>query len=111
MYMFMLSLVFVIVWGLFESRIFCPTHLFVYIPVLYCNRIGGVIVNVLASSAVDHVFESLSGLTKNYKIVISCFSARQAALRRTLVYITVCFSAKQAALRRKTGLYICLFLR
>ena len=46
------------------------------------NRIGGVMVRVLASSAEDHGFESLSGQTKDYTIDISCFSAKHAALRR-----------------------------
>ena len=46
------------------------------------NRIGGVIVNVLASSAVDHGFELRSGQTKDYKIGICCFSTKHAALRR-----------------------------
>jgi hypothetical protein len=39
-------------------------------------------VNVLVSSAVDRGFESRSGQTKDYKIVICCFSAKHAALRR-----------------------------
>ena len=46
------------------------------------NCIGGVIVSVLASSAVDHGFESWSGQTKDYKIGICRFSAKHAALRR-----------------------------
>ena len=46
------------------------------------NRIGGVMVSVLASSAVDRGFEPRSGQTKNYKISICCFSAKHAALRR-----------------------------
>ena len=46
------------------------------------NRIGGIVVCVLASSAVDRRFESWSGQTINYKFVICCFSAKQAALRR-----------------------------
>ena len=46
------------------------------------NRIGGVMVSVLASSAVDRGFEPRSGQTKNYKIGICCFSAKHAALRR-----------------------------
>jgi hypothetical protein len=37
---------------------------------------------MLASSAVDRVFESRSGQTKNYKICICCFSAKHAALSR-----------------------------
>ena len=39
-------------------------------------------VSVLASSAVDHGFEPQSAQTKDYKIGICCFSAKQAALRR-----------------------------
>ena len=46
------------------------------------NRIGGVMVSVLASDAVDRGFESRSGQTNNYKIGMSCFSAKHAALRR-----------------------------
>jgi len=41
------------------------------------DRIGGVMVSVLASSAVDR-----SGQTKDYKIGACCFSAKHAALRR-----------------------------
>ena len=39
-------------------------------------------VSVLASSVVDHGLEPLSGQTKDYKIGICWFSAKQAALRR-----------------------------
>ena len=39
-------------------------------------------VSVLASSAVDRGFEPRSGQTKDYKICISCFSAKHAALTR-----------------------------
>jgi hypothetical protein len=39
-------------------------------------------VSVLASSAVDHGFESQWGQTKDYKIGICCFSSKHAALRR-----------------------------
>ena len=46
------------------------------------HRIGGVMVSVLASSAVDRRFEPRSGQTKGYKIGICCFSAKHAALRR-----------------------------
>ena len=35
------------------------------------NRIGGVMDSLLASSAVDLGFESLSGQTKDYKISIA----------------------------------------
>ena len=46
------------------------------------NRIGGLIISVLASSAVDRGFEPRSGQTKDYKIGICCFSTKHAALRR-----------------------------
>ena len=45
-------------------------------------HIGGVMVSVLASSAIDCGFEPRSGQTKEYKIGICCFSAKNAALRR-----------------------------
>ena len=46
------------------------------------NRIGDVMVSVLASSAVDCGFELRSGQAKDYTIGICCFSAKRAALRR-----------------------------
>ena len=46
------------------------------------NRIGGVMVSVLASSAVDRGYEPRSDQTKEYKIGICCFSAKNAELRR-----------------------------
>ena len=46
---------------------------------MYC--IGGVIVSVLASSAVDHGFDPRSGQTKNYKIGICCFFSKHSALK------------------------------
>jgi hypothetical protein len=48
------------------------------------NRVGGVMVRMLASSAVCHGFELRSGQTKNYKISICCFSAKHAALRSSM---------------------------
>ena len=48
----------------------------------YINSIGGVMVSVLASSAVDRGLEPRPGQTKDYKIGICCFSAKHAALRR-----------------------------
>ena len=41
------------------------------------------VVSLLVSSAVDRGFEPRSGQTKDYEIGICCFSAKQAALRRT----------------------------
>ena len=46
------------------------------------NRIGSVMVSVLATSAVDCEFEPRSGQTKDYTIGICCFSAKHATLRR-----------------------------
>ena len=46
------------------------------------NRFGGVMVNMLASNAVDRGFEPRSGQTKDFKTDICCFSAKHAALRR-----------------------------
>ena len=43
---------------------------------------SGIMVSVLASSAVDRGFESQSGPTKDFKIVFWCFSAKHATLRR-----------------------------
>jgi hypothetical protein len=51
------------------------------------NRIGGVMVSVLASSAVDRGFEPWSGQTKDYKIGICCFSAKHAAETDCLWYL------------------------
>ena len=45
------------------------------------NRVGGVMLSVLASCAVDRGFEPRSGQTKDYKIGICCFSTKHAALR------------------------------
>jgi hypothetical protein len=55
------------------------------VELLLCDssdRIGGVMVSVLASSAVDRGFEHRSSQTKDYKIGMCCFSAKYAALRR-----------------------------
>jgi hypothetical protein len=46
-----------------------------------CNLLG-VMVRMLASSAVDSGFEPISGPTKDYKIDICCFSAKHTSLRR-----------------------------
>ena len=45
------------------------------------NRIGGVMVSVLATCVVDHGFESKSGKTRDYKIDICCFFGKHPALR------------------------------
>ena len=46
------------------------------------NRIGGVMVSMLASSMVDRGFEPRSGQTKDCNIGICCFSGKHASLRR-----------------------------
>jgi hypothetical protein len=46
------------------------------------NRIGGVMVSVLASIAVNRGFEPRSGQIKDYEIGICCFSAKHAALKK-----------------------------
>ena len=46
------------------------------IPSNEFNHIGGVMVSVLASSAVNRGFEPGSGQTKDYKIGICCVSAK-----------------------------------
>ena len=46
------------------------------------NLINGIMVNVLALSAVDHGFEPRSGKTRGYEIGICCFSSKHAAIRR-----------------------------
>ena len=47
----------------------------------FFNCIGGVMISVLASSAVDRGFQFRLGQTKDYKIDICCFSTKHAALR------------------------------
>ena len=46
------------------------------------NSFRGVMVSMLASSAVDGGFEPWSGQTKDCEIGICCFSAKHTALRR-----------------------------
>ena len=58
----------------------------VYVFLLAYNHIGGVMVSMLASGAVDFGFEPRSGPTKDYKIGICCFSSKHAALRRKSKY-------------------------
>ncbi len=55
-----------------------------HLLIIKINHIGGIMVSMLASSAVDRGFEPRSGQTKDYKIVFCCFSAKHAALRRKI---------------------------
>jgi hypothetical protein len=47
---------------------------------LAINRIGGIMVSVIASSAVDRGFEPRSSQTRDYGIGMCCFSVMHAAL-------------------------------
>ena len=51
------------------------------IPLSNKDRIGGVIVSLLVSSAVDRRFEARSGKTKNCEANICCFYSKHATLR------------------------------
>jgi hypothetical protein len=53
-----------------------------YIMLWVKNRIGGVIVSVLAMGAVNHGFEPRSGQAKDYNIGICCLSAKHASFKR-----------------------------
>ena len=48
------------------------------------NRMGGVMLSMLASSAIDSRFEPRSGQTKSYTFGMSCFSTKHAALKRKI---------------------------
>ena len=52
------------------------------------NRIGGVMVGVLASRAVDRGFDPRSGQPNN-KIGMCCFSAKRPALRRNTSWLGI----------------------
>ena len=65
-----------------NTLLHCKYILYIYISSSYSNRFCGLMVTVLASSAVDCGFESRSGQTIDYKIGICCFSTKHAALRR-----------------------------
>ena len=66
----------------FQLLVWTQNIFFIYIILcIYHNRIGGVMVSVIDSSAVYRGFEPRSGQTKDYKIGICCFSTKHAALR------------------------------
>jgi hypothetical protein len=60
--------------------LFSCTHLF------YRNRIGGVMVSLLALSSIDRGVEPRSSQTKDHKIGICCVSAKHATLRRSVIF-------------------------
>ena len=51
--------------------------------------IGGVMVSVLVSSAVNRGFDPRSGQTKEFKIGISCFSAKHAAFMSEMCFVLI----------------------
>ena len=53
--------------------------------IILFNRIGGVMVSVIASSVVDRGFEPRSSQTKDYKIGVCCFFAKHAEKEQRLV--------------------------
>jgi hypothetical protein len=65
---------------------FCVIFVRVYLLLICCSvcsyRIGGALVSMHASSAVDRRFELRSVQTKVYKFGICCFSSKHAALRK-----------------------------
>jgi hypothetical protein len=67
---------------------YCCVCLFVIVVfVCYCFFVCvvcGVMVSVLSSSVIVGRFEPRSCQTRDYKIDISCFSAKHAALRRKI---------------------------
>ena len=71
----------ILYWEFLVHIIFIANCLYKYLPnfPMHINRIGGVMVIVLASSAVGRGFEPQFGQTKDYKICICCFSAKHAA--------------------------------
>ena len=50
-----------------------------YITSTLANQVDGVIISILASSAVDRVFEPQSGHIKDYTFGICCFSPKHVA--------------------------------
>ena len=66
-----------------DIYVFITLSVYIYHPCLISRyRIGGVIVSVLVSSAVDRGFEPRSDQTKDYTIGSCCFSANHATLMR-----------------------------
>ena len=71
------------------------------------NRIGGVMVSMLTSSAIDRVFEPRLGQTIDYKLIICCISAKHAALRSKS---KVCLAQNQNNVSEWSDMSICRLL-
>jgi membrane associated rhomboid family serine protease len=63
-------------------QLFHGVNKLIFNEIIISNHIGGVMVSVLAASAVNRGFETRSGKTKDYEICICGFSTKPAALRR-----------------------------
>ena len=68
------------------------------------NIIGGVMVSVLGSSAVDHGFESQSSKIKDYKIIICCCSVTYTAIKSKNKYLLSRNTHKTSYWREKTDI-------
>ena len=75
----LLSLKYIYIYKYFDYTLFKlrSHYYFITIYKIHVNYIGGTIVNMLAASAVDRDSEPRWGLTKDYKIGISCSYAKQ----------------------------------
>ena len=65
-----------------QTRVSLLTDLATISVFMFVNRIGGVMVSVLALSVVGRGFKPRSGQTKDYAIGICCFSAKHTVLMR-----------------------------
>jgi F0F1-type ATP synthase membrane subunit a len=65
-----------------QKEYYATLNVCIYIYILIGNRIGAVMVRVLASSAVDRLFHPGSDQTKDFKIGMLGFSAKHASLRK-----------------------------
>ena len=81
-HLFFLELSLVVASGNIPVKLYCSTLVQeeALSNLLLLYPIGGVMISVLASIAVDRGLELLSGKTKDFKISICCFSAKHAAL-------------------------------
>ena len=61
---------------------YCRYIVFNLWTIKWLNHIGGVMVSVLTSSAIDREFKPRSGQPKNHKIGICCFSDKHPPLGR-----------------------------
>ena len=65
---------------------FVKSYCYFYLTYQQFNRIGSVMVSVLASGLLDREFEDQSDQNKGYDIGIRCFSAKHTAIKRESKY-------------------------